>query len=424
LLPRRRFNDEADISPEQKTSQILDHSHSKGKNTVSTSSAGGDHKLKIHVTEPDDGIIENLIKNTFEFPTVGVCQGGDDNDSIDDGFTLGGTTLGNTSTHSPSIAEMEKFYRELELEMFGEELELPSMIGQTLEVPLGFERKSQCANSSISDGLIQDEIRSTGNSYHTNPQTAYMERNTSGISLDRSQSRSCDYSTLGNSHDSTYIYSIPNNSNRDRINEHQPVKNQFFHTPLTQDTSQHLATRYEQAHSKVHNPHFYYSDSIHSPTSYATTYNQRMPFIQNGLDSPRTQYHGGNYEPSYSQRNNYRHRRNRSFDSSCNMTQIESNLSYSSSSNQMRQYALTQLEIPSLSPSTSLDPKEHSLRRSESDGRYAKRSQSSRHARFDGPKVRHTPLHGHLSASEWIDGSDHEPFYRNKGTVTITESDS
>ena len=106
------------------------------------------------------------------------------------------------------------------------------------------------------------------------------------------------------------------------------------------------------------------------------------------------------------------------------MTQTESNLSYSSSSNQMRQYALTQLQTPRLSPSTSLDSKEYSFRRRESDHRHAKRPQSSRHARFDGPKVRHTPLHGRLSASEWIDGSDHEPFYRNKGAVTITESDS
>eukprot|EP00980_Cylindrotheca_fusiformis_P007266 scaffold1525_cov142-Cylindrotheca_fusiformis.AAC.66 len=46
--------------------------------------------------------------------------------------SLSGFTLGNSTT--ASMLEMEKFYRELELEMFGD-MELPSMVGQTLEVP-------------------------------------------------------------------------------------------------------------------------------------------------------------------------------------------------------------------------------------------------------------------------------------------------
>lgn len=45
-----------------------------------------------------------------------------------DAFTLGGNST------TPSQLELERFYRELELEMFGDE-ELPSMVGQTLEVP-------------------------------------------------------------------------------------------------------------------------------------------------------------------------------------------------------------------------------------------------------------------------------------------------
>jgi hypothetical protein len=52
---------------------------------------------------------------------------GDDGRSCVSGFTLANST-------SPSILEMERFYKELELEMFGDE-ELPSMVGQTLEVP-------------------------------------------------------------------------------------------------------------------------------------------------------------------------------------------------------------------------------------------------------------------------------------------------
>ncbi|KAG7366928.1 hypothetical protein IV203_029598 [Nitzschia inconspicua] len=51
----------------------------------------------------------------------------------DDDYTLGATTFGNSSV-SPSVLEMEKFYKELEMEMFGEEASLPCMVGQTLEV--------------------------------------------------------------------------------------------------------------------------------------------------------------------------------------------------------------------------------------------------------------------------------------------------
>ena len=52
-------------------------------------------------------------------------------------------TLGGNST-TPSQLEMERFYRELELEMFGDE-ELPSMVGQTLEVP-SIQDDSDCRN--------------------------------------------------------------------------------------------------------------------------------------------------------------------------------------------------------------------------------------------------------------------------------------
>mmetsp|Transcript_14837 Transcript_14837/g.34354 ORF Transcript_14837/g.34354 Transcript_14837/m.34354 type:complete len:644 (-) Transcript_14837:1758-3689(-) len=49
------------------------------------------------------------------------------------GSTSGRSLAGNSTTNSE--LEIERFYQELELEMFGDE-ELPSMVGQTLEVPL------------------------------------------------------------------------------------------------------------------------------------------------------------------------------------------------------------------------------------------------------------------------------------------------
>lgn len=51
----------------------------------------------------------------------------------DSGSSLSGFTIGNST--SPSIMEIERFYRELELEMFGDLDDPPSMVGQTLEVP-------------------------------------------------------------------------------------------------------------------------------------------------------------------------------------------------------------------------------------------------------------------------------------------------
>ena len=54
------------------------------------------------------------------------------NDDPDGASSVDGFTLGNSTT--PSILEMEKFYRELELEMFGENDFPPSMIGTTLEI--------------------------------------------------------------------------------------------------------------------------------------------------------------------------------------------------------------------------------------------------------------------------------------------------
>jgi hypothetical protein len=50
----------------------------------------------------------------------------------DAAFSTDGLSIGNSTT--ASVLEMEKFYRELELEMFGEDPP-PSMVGRTLEVP-------------------------------------------------------------------------------------------------------------------------------------------------------------------------------------------------------------------------------------------------------------------------------------------------
>ncbi|KAL3925143.1 MAG: hypothetical protein SGILL_000601 [Bacillariaceae sp.] len=90
-------------------------------------------KLGMNVT------ISRVVSNAPEGALMASCSSfeqcleGSDAKPMDDAYTLGATTLGNKSA-TPSIIEMEKFYRELELEMFGEEASLPCMVGQTLEV--------------------------------------------------------------------------------------------------------------------------------------------------------------------------------------------------------------------------------------------------------------------------------------------------
>ncbi|VEU39917.1 unnamed protein product [Pseudo-nitzschia multistriata] len=82
--------------------------------------------------------------------------------------SMTGRSLGGNST-TKSELEIEKFYRELELEMFGEE-ELPSMVGQMLEVPLKdvdttnlmtdpADRLEYCSvNSAMSDKDLDDAL--------------------------------------------------------------------------------------------------------------------------------------------------------------------------------------------------------------------------------------------------------------------------
>ena len=67
--------------------------------------------------------------------------------------TAGRSLAGNSTTQSE--LEIEKFYQELELEMFGDE-ELPSMVGQTLEVPL----KDGSNNHMIKDSMDRLEYSS------------------------------------------------------------------------------------------------------------------------------------------------------------------------------------------------------------------------------------------------------------------------
>lgn len=78
------------------------------------------------------------------------------------------TVSGNITT--PSQREMERFYRELELEMFGDE-ELPSMVGQTLEFPSGKRGEVETFGSNVV-GL--DDSLNSGISLHTSKLSRFL----------------------------------------------------------------------------------------------------------------------------------------------------------------------------------------------------------------------------------------------------------
>lgn len=92
------------------------------------------------ITEKEGNVLESF---EVTLPTYGVMgsKSSTDNskartvpttaDEVDAISCISGFTLGNSTT--ASAKEIEKFHRELEIELFGDQ-ELPSMVGQTLEV--------------------------------------------------------------------------------------------------------------------------------------------------------------------------------------------------------------------------------------------------------------------------------------------------
>ena len=98
----------------------------------------------------------NPQDNGIRRPSHLVVSEQDDFYSSFDGLTLGGNST------TPSQLEMERFYRELEMEMFGDE-ELPSFVGQTLELPTEIPAGERVGNelmASISSFNLDDSLNS------------------------------------------------------------------------------------------------------------------------------------------------------------------------------------------------------------------------------------------------------------------------
>jgi hypothetical protein len=414
LLPRRLMNHGSDDILELAPSPIFESEQSGSGETVSISSGDEDTKSKIHVMEPDEDTIEKLMQSTFDFPAVSVCDDGDDDASITDEFTLGATTLGNTSALSPSIMEIEKFYKDLELEMFGEEL--PSMVGQTLEVPLDAEGRDASLKSITSEGTMFQNEMSIDRNHRSTSQMPHLEKFPSPPYRDESQSRSYDENAWGDAQDPPYNYNAFQNSARSTFDQYDFVERNCDQPSFTKDESLRFSGEYEQR----------YNHSMNHPIyPHPSSQHQSFPFSQSGFDPHYTQYPFGYYEQIGSQTDSYRHhrhRRNGSFDSSSGMAKTQNSMQYSEPTSRVQEFEQSHFRPQSLptevdfSVRRNSDPVDRSPRRSSRSRRSSRDSNS--------PRVRHVPLHGHLSANQWMDGSDTE-FGRNKNalTVTITEGD-
>jgi hypothetical protein len=133
FLMRRRTGDKVKMMQQQAELAAREGALKLSGNTECRSAPS------IVCNEPDDDTLERMHVSVSDFcrsspaeamirGTSSINSGDNDAASCVSGFTL----LSNSTTASQ--LEMESFYRELELEMFGEE-ELPSFVGQTLEVP-------------------------------------------------------------------------------------------------------------------------------------------------------------------------------------------------------------------------------------------------------------------------------------------------
>lgn len=100
-----------------------------------------------------------------------------------DGFTLGGNST------TPSQLEMERFYRELELEMFGDE-ELPSMVGQMLEVPSASQDHTETSelNINLDDSMNSGILPSKADLYQF-MEDGYRSDKTDSSPLSRAETK-------------------------------------------------------------------------------------------------------------------------------------------------------------------------------------------------------------------------------------------
>lgn len=413
FAPKRPVNGAVVESFPVRTPEIYAFDFSRAGDTASITSAGEENRSHLQVTEPDSYEIENLIEQSFDIPTVGVHNEGDENTSNIDDFTLGATTLGNTSAFSPSIMEMEKFYQELELEMFGEEAELPSMVGQTLEVPL----EKEITNADVT---TKDNVK---------VQHGISEHQCTPSHLQSTHLEGCPIRDFGRDEfqSESYVYNAPmaaqnpyRISGASKAHQHYFSDDRYDQPPFIQGNFLPLnRAHYEATQSNSSNPYVTYNDSIQSLVSQDSFAQcQNIPFAQRrsqpGFSLGSSSFH----ESIYSQRDanhQYRRERGRSFDSYYDVTPSQNNRTLSSPAKQLQHTHSEHLSKSQTLPTE--DTMGISFRYSDSGSHYR-----PQHLHFDEPRIHHMPINGRLSANEWMGGTDLDHSLSNNDmTVTITE---
>jgi hypothetical protein len=289
---------------------------------ASSRSLDNDNENKqIHVTEPDDDIIGKLdmnvtvsnvasammMNNSSETPTSvtridasevdDVYDDDDDDDDDYDDYTLGATTLGNNSTYTtPSLIEIENFYRELELELFGDETELPSFVGQTLEVPLKYTTNALNNKNNNNNGMVMKEDTSSSShsgTSNSNPQSAFVEKyrsvgHTPVFAAD-DEYRNCSYNN------SPMYYNNTNSAQQQHQQQHQQESN-YDNIPTTS-----TRTRIYQNNNNNNNhigvgENVYYCHPFpnHPPQAVRYEPTHHSP-VDSNINNNR-QYHGRSFE--------------------------------------------------------------------------------------------------------------------------------
>ena len=345
---------------------LLENDHRTAEDTMTASSYSlDDNENKeteqihnIHVTEPDDDIIGKMDMSVKTGVTGKDANEVDEDVEDDDDYTLGATTLGNNSAYTtPSTIEMENFYRELELELFGDETELPSFVGQTLEVPLSkFTNTSSSNANANNNGMVMKE----DTSYHSgtsnsNPQSAFVEKYR-GVGPtpvfaadDEYRNCSCNYSPMyyntnsaQQQHQQQQEITRTINYQHNNNYHNEVGEDDYYCHPFPNHPPQ--AGRYEPTHhspvdsnitnNQRYHGHSYESAGSNNDLNTHTTQNRSMygdPDPQRMISYPRSGIYEPMHRPMNNNGNNYR-RRNGSFDDSTyNQTTTENQFLQSSS---------------------------------------------------------------------------------------------
>jgi len=362
--------------------------------------------IKSLVTETDEESSEKLIKNVLDL--ADECNEDNISTANSEEFSLGATTLGATSTYSPSIIEIEKFYEELERELFGESDDLPSMLGQTLEVPEESGRNiTKLNNNRTNDVLTPNEMHSEATS-RSHPDTENLLLR---YPRDESQNASYHDGNLIDAQNRSYTYHDPNSSMRGTPHQYHSIENHYV-----RGTSQPLHAVDDESHPIATSFHREYNDPTidHSSLPCVPIHRQTISSFQNGINQHYTQYNNGYIEDIDSQQYNHSH--------FCREQNGSSNTQFSLHTEHQQRY-----------PDSYHQPLYQPTIHSSSVGScYSQYNISNNHnsfsahgdSNFDGPQVYHMPLHGPLTADQWMDGTDRAcPCCNVNSVVTITEGD-